>query len=60
MATISTKRLPARPGETAVHADAHLTIPGMGLVEKRLLARDWPQHALAEPPAGSEPQAGDG
>ncbi len=33
----------------------------MGAVEKRLLARDWPQHALAEPPAGSglKPVMGD-
>ena len=30
------------------------TFPGMGLLEKRLLAHDWPQHALAEPPAGSD------
>ena len=30
-----------------------LTLPGMGLVEKRLLARDWPQHPMAQPPAGS-------
>ncbi|MBS9534022.1 cytochrome P450 [Mycobacterium sp. M1] len=29
------------------------TIPGLGAVEKRLLNVDWPQHALAEPPAGS-------
>ena len=28
--------------------------PGLGAVEKRLLARDWPQHPLAEPPAGSD------
>ena len=26
----------------------------MGAVEKRLLAHDWPQHALAEPPPGSD------
>lgn len=26
-----------------------LTLPGMGLVEKRLLARDWPQHPMAHP-----------
>ena len=33
----------------------------MGLVEKRLLAHDWPQHAMAEPPAGSglKPVMGD-
>ena len=29
------------------------TIPGMGLIEKRLLTVDWTQRALAEPPAGS-------
>ncbi len=37
------------------------TIPGMGLVEKRLLQVDWKQHALAEPPPGSglKPVMGD-
>jgi cytochrome P450 len=37
------------------------TIPGMGLVEKRLLEVDWKQHALAEPPPGSglKPVMGD-
>ena len=37
------------------------TMPGMGLLEKRLLERDWKQHALAEPPAGSglKPVMGD-
>jgi cytochrome P450 len=36
-------------------------IPGMGLVEKRLLNVDWPQCSLAEPPAGSglKPVMGD-
>ncbi|MDV3127051.1 cytochrome P450 [Mycobacterium sp. 21AC1] len=29
------------------------TIPGMAAIEKRLLAHDWKQHALAQPPAGS-------
>ena len=29
------------------------TIPGMGLVDKRLRDRDWPQFVMAEPPAGS-------
>src|SRR5258708_19674064 len=35
--------------------------PGMSMVEKRLLNHDWPQHALAEPPAGSalKPAKGD-
>jgi len=28
--------------------------PGMSLVEKRLLAHEWPQHPLAEPPADSD------
>ena len=28
--------------------------PGMGAVEKRLRRREWPQFALAEPPAGSD------
>jgi cytochrome P450 len=30
------------------------TIPGMGAVEKRLLAHEWETKVLAEPPAGSE------
>jgi len=29
------------------------TIPGMGVIEKRLREREWPQYALAEPPTGS-------
>src|SRR4029079_2333755 len=32
------------------------TIPGMGLVEKRLMEREWQQFVLAEPPAGSGPK----
>jgi cytochrome P450 len=37
------------------------TIPGMGLIEKRLLERDWKQITLAEPPPGSglKPVVGD-
>ena len=37
------------------------TIPGMGLVEKRLMEREWQQFVLAEPPAGSglKPVMGD-
>ncbi|MCW2651727.1 MAG: cytochrome p450 [Mycobacterium sp.] len=37
------------------------TIPGMGLLEKRLLNVDWKQKPLAEPPAGSglKPVMGD-
>jgi cytochrome P450 len=37
------------------------TIPGMGAIEKRLLAYDWDQKMLAEPPAGSglKPVMGD-
>jgi cytochrome P450 len=36
-------------------------LPGMGLVEKRLLSHDWKQKVLAEPPAGSglRPVVGD-
>ena len=30
-----------------------VTIPGMGVVEKRLNDKDWPQFVFAEPPAGS-------
>lgn len=30
------------------------TIPGMGLLEKRLMEVEWPQHALATPPPGSD------
>lgn len=37
------------------------TIPGMGAVERRLLAHDWKTKVLAEPPAGSglKPVLGD-
>src|SRR5918996_78656 len=37
------------------------TIPGMGLIEKRLLEVEWKQHPLAEPPPGSglKPVMGD-
>ena len=37
------------------------TIPGMGLVEKRLRAKEWKQFVLAEPPPGSglKPVMGD-
>ena len=37
------------------------TIPGLGLVEKRLNERDWKQFVLAEPPPGSglKPVLGD-
>jgi hypothetical protein len=37
------------------------TIPGMGLIEKRLLNVDWTQRPLAEPPPGSglKPVMGD-
>ena len=37
------------------------TIPGMGVVDKRLRERDWPQFVMAEPPAGSglKPVMGD-
>ena len=30
-----------------------VTIPGMGLAEKRLRKHEWKQFTLAEPPAGS-------
>ena len=38
-----------------------VTMPGMGLVEKRLKEREWEQFVLAEPPAGSglKPVMGD-
>ena len=51
----------AGPGAAANHHVTMLTLPGMGLVEKRLLARDWPQHVMAQPPAGSglKPVMGD-
>lgn len=37
------------------------TIPGMGMIEKRLLNVDWPQKTLADPPPGSglKPVVGD-
>lgn len=33
------------------------TIPGMGLLEQRLLEHEWKQHTLAEPPPGSDLKA---
>ena len=37
------------------------TIPGMGVLDKRLRERDWPQFVMADPPAGSglKPVMGD-
>ncbi len=54
MATISTKDYLLDQAKRRFTTSPILTVPGMGLLEKRLLAHDWPQHAMAEPPAGSE------
>ena len=54
MATISTKDYLLDQAKRRFTTSPILTVPGMGRLEKRLLAHDWPQHALAEPPAGSD------
>jgi len=54
MPTISTKDYLLDKAKRQITTSPMLTVPGMGLLEKRLLARDWPQHAWAEPPAGSD------
>ena len=57
MPTISTKDYVLDKAKRRITTSPILTVPGMGLLEKRLLARDWPQHAMAEPPAGSDLKA---
>ena len=54
MPTISTTDYVLDQAKRRITTSPILTVPGMGLLEKRLLARDWPQHAMAEPPAGSD------
>src|SRR3954471_6512388 len=54
MPTISTTDYVLDKAKRRITTSPILTVPGMGLLEKRLLAREWPQHALAEPPAGSD------
>src|SRR6478609_8522759 len=61
MPTISTTEYVLDKAKRRITTSPILTVPGMGLLEKRLLAREWPQHAMAEPPAGSvlKPVMGD-
>ena len=61
MPTISTKDYLLDQAKRRLKPPPITNFPGMGCVEKRLLARDWPQLALAEPPAGSglKPVMGD-
>ena len=54
MPTISTTDYVLDQAKRRITTSPFLTVPGMGLVEKRLLAHDWPQHAWADPPAGSD------
>jgi cytochrome P450 len=60
MATISTKDYLLDQAKRRFTPTVN-TIPGMGLIEKRLLQVDWKQHVLAEPPPGSglKPVMGD-
>src|SRR4051812_3163961 len=51
MATISTKDYLLDQAKRRLKPTP-VTIPGMGLAEKRLLGREWDQFALAEPPEG--------
>ncbi|MEZ0366510.1 cytochrome P450 [Mycobacterium sp. pUA109] len=53
MATISTPRYLLDQAKRRFTPTVN-TIPGMGLLEKRLLAVDWPQKKLADPPPGSD------
>ncbi len=58
MATISTPpQYVLDQAKRRVTTSPMLTLPGMGLLEKRLNARDWPQHEMAQPPAGSDLKA---
>src|SRR3954462_14336089 len=60
MATISTKDYLLDQAKRRLKPTA-VTIPGMGLAEKRLRKHEFKQFALAEPPAGSglKPAMGD-
>ena len=57
MATISTPEYLIDQAKRRFQTSPMLTVPGMGLLEKRLLAHDWPQHAMAQPPVGSDLKA---
>ena len=61
MPTISTKDYLLDQAKRRITTSPFLTLPGMGQLEKRLLDREWPQHAWAEPPAdsGLKPVMGD-
>ncbi len=54
MPTITTREYLLDKAKRRITTSPFLTVPGMGKVEKRLLARNWPQHAWAEAPAGSD------
>ncbi len=54
MATISTQQYLLDQAKRRITTSPLITLPGMGLVEKRLLEREWPQHPMAMPPAGSD------
>jgi len=62
MPTISTPEYLLDKAKRRIQTSPTLTVPGMGLLEKRLLSREWPQHVMAEPPSGSDLKAvtGDG
>ncbi len=61
MPTITTKDYLLDQAKRRFTTSPILTVPGMGMLEKSLLDRDWPQHAMAEPPVGSglKPVMGD-
>jgi cytochrome P450 len=54
MPTITTPQYLLDQAKRRVTTSPMLTLPGMGQLEKRLNARDWPQHPMAQPPAGSD------
>jgi cytochrome P450 len=60
MATVSTRDYLLDQAKRRITPTMN-TIPGMGLIEKRLLEVDWKQHPLAQPPPGSglKPVMGD-
>ena len=60
MATISTKDYLLDQAKRRFTTSPILTVPGMGLLEKRLLAHDWPQHRDGRTPCGQRPQTRDG
>src|SRR3954471_3941315 len=61
MPTISTTDYVLDKAKRRITTSPILTVPGMGLLEKRLLARPGPQHAMGETAAGSDlkPVTGD-